>query len=221
MVKFGAPRKISSKLAEEQNGLFFFTPTLQQVTYFFFLQVPLSTNYFSASLTESLRKRKEKACILSPRTNLGGIQFWRCSWLRISANSRISSNRLPQVLPISIPLLLSSRSSCALRPAAACSARSSLFVGRRDLLREHSSTSHSQTNTAAAADPPSPKGSTSPRPLLAAELPAGGALPAAERAVACCCRAAPEIFHCPGCRRPGRRQTGRPPSPSVAPLSQF
>ncbi|PUZ75804.1 hypothetical protein GQ55_1G236500 [Panicum hallii var. hallii] len=162
-----------------------------QVTYFFFLQVPLSTNYFSASLTESLRKRKEKACILSPRTNLGGIQFWR----------------LPQVLPISIPLLLSSRSSCALRPAAACSARSSLFVGRRDLLREHSSTSHSQTNTAAAADPPSPKDSTSPRPLLAAELPAGGALPAAERAVACCCRAAQEIFHCPCCRRPGRRQT--------------
>ncbi|KAG2658596.1 hypothetical protein PVAP13_1KG291905, partial [Panicum virgatum] len=43
-----------------------------QVTYFFFLQVPLSTNYFSASLTGRLRKRKEKACIWSPRTNLGG-----------------------------------------------------------------------------------------------------------------------------------------------------
>ena len=69
MVKLGSPRKISSKLAEEQNGLFFFTPTLQQVTYFFFLQVPLSTNYFSASLTGCLRKRKE---YFEPPDKFGG-----------------------------------------------------------------------------------------------------------------------------------------------------
>ena len=72
----------------------FFTPTLQQVTYFFFLQVPLSTNYFSASLTGRLRKRKEKACIWSPRTNLGGNTILE---VLVASNLRQFAHLLQQI----------------------------------------------------------------------------------------------------------------------------
>jgi len=94
MVKLGSPRKISSKLAEEQNGLFFYSYPAASDLLFLPTSTPQHQLFFCEFDWVFEKKEKKKACILSPRINSGGNTILE---VLVASNLRQFAHLLQQI----------------------------------------------------------------------------------------------------------------------------